>query len=332
MMGAKGKIVGAAVLVAVGFALPYVTSNYYVTLASLVLASALLATSINMLAGDAGLVSLGHAGIAAASGYGLAWSTSHGLGLGTGLAIAAGMTVLMSAVFGLLSMRTKGVFFLMVTLAAGMICYGIAYRWSSVTGGDNGLTGIRRPPFIGAYWQFYFFVLVVFLSITAAVIVISRSPFGLALRGIRDSETRMRSLGYNTVAYKFVAMMLSGLVAGVAGVLLVWQSEFVSPTIGDFLASALALIMVVLGGLGTFSGPLVGAGIVVLMQQVVSTHVERWPTVLGLLFIASVILAPQGLVGGVRDLISKRWARPGRTSPAPTEPSHSPTEPSPIEK
>jgi branched-chain amino acid transport system permease protein len=327
-----GKIVGAAVLVAVGFALPYVTSNYYVTLASLVLASALLATSINMLAGDAGLVSLGHAGIAAASGYGLAWSTSHGLGLGTGLAIAAGMTVLMSAVFGLLSMRTKGVFFLMVTLAAGMICYGIAYRWSSVTGGDNGLTGIRRPPFIGAYWQFYFFVLVVFLSITAAVIVISRSPFGLALRGIRDSETRMRSLGYNTVAYKFVAMMLSGLVAGVAGVLLVWQSEFVSPTIGDFLASALALIMVVLGGLGTFSGPLVGAGIVVLMQQVVSTHVERWPTVLGLLFIASVILAPQGLVGGVRDLISKRWARPARTSHAPTEPSHSPTEPSPIEK
>ena len=266
------------------------------------------------------------------SGYGLAWSTSHGLHLGTGLAIAAGMTVLMSAVFGLLSMRTKGVFFLMVTLAAGMICYGIAYRWSSVTGGDNGLTGIRRPPFIGAYWQFYFFVLVVFLCITAAVIVVSRSPFGLALRGIRDSETRMRSLGYNTVAYKFVAMMLSGLVAGVAGVLLVWQSEFVSPTIGDFLASALALIMVVLGGLGTFSGPLVGAGIVVLMQQVVSTHVERWPTVLGLLFIASVILAPQGLVGGVRDLISRRWARPVRTSPAPTEPSHSPTEPSPIEK
>ena len=318
---------------AVGLPCRTPTSNYYVTLASLVLASALLATSINMLAGDAGLVSLGHAGIAAASGYGLAWSTSHGLDLGTGLAIAAGMTVLMSAVFGLLSMRTKGVFFLMVTLAAGMICYGIAYRWSSVTGGDNGLTGIRRPPIIGAYWQFYFFVLVVFLSGHCGPgrgLPLTVRPGAAWHPGQRNPDAQPRLQHRGVQVRRDHA--LRSLVAGLAGVLLVWQSEFVSPTIGDFLASALALIMVVLGGLGTFSGPLVGAGIVVLIQQVLSTHVERWPTVLGLLFIASVILAPQGLVGGVRDLLSKRWARPVHTSHAPTEPSHSPTEPSPIEK
>jgi branched-chain amino acid transport system permease protein len=203
-------------------------------------------------------------------------------------------------------MRTRGVFFLMVTLAAGMICYGLAYRWSAVTGGDNGLSGIRRPVLIEDYWTFYFAVLAIFVVCTVALWLISRSPFGLVLRGIRDSESRMLSIGYSIASYKFGAMMLSGLFAGVAGVILVWRAEFVSPPMGNFISSALALIMVVLGGLGTMSGPLVGAAVVILIQQVLSTYVDRWETVLGLLFIVSVIFAPKGLVTGFRSLVS--WA------------------------
>lgn len=302
-----------AVVAAAAIALPYVVTSYYVILASLVLATAILASSINMLAGDGGLFSLGHAGIAAAAGYGLAWSSRQGFELWAQLLVAAGLTLLASVLYGLISMRTNGVFFLMVTLAAGMVCYGMAYRWSSVTGGDNGLTGIRRPPLIGEYWQYYFFVLVVFVLVTLALLRVSRSPFGLTVRGIRDNAGRMRSLGYPVAAYKFSAMVLSGVVAGLAGVLLVWQNEFISPSFGGFQASALALVMVVLGGTGTSLGPLVGAAVVVLTQQVVSTYFERWPTVLGAVFVLVVIVARQGIVGGFGSLFTRRRQK----APAP---------------
>lgn len=303
------KVAVLGVAGAVAIVAPYVVSNYYVTLLSLILATALLATSVNMLAGDAGLFSLGHAGIAAAAGYGLAWASRQGFDILGQLVIAGVLTLIASAIYGLISMRTNGVFFLMVTLAAGMVCFGMAYRWSSVTGGDNGLTGIRRPELIGEYWQFYFFVLLTFVLVTVALIRVSRSPFGLALRGIRDSETRMRSLGYNVPAYKFVGVMLSGVVAGLAGILLVWQTEFISPSFAGFEASALALVMIVLGGIGTTMGPLVGTAVVLAISQVLSTYVDRWPTILGALFIASVILAPEGLIGGMRALASRVRAR-----------------------
>ncbi|GMA95876.1 hypothetical protein GCM10025881_27000 [Pseudolysinimonas kribbensis] len=133
----RGRLIRGIALAAiavVAIALPYVVTSYYVILASLVLATALLASSVNMLAGDAGLFSLGHAGIAAAAGYGVAWASREGYDIGIQLAIAGGLTVLASVLYGLISMRTNGVFFLMVTLAAGMVCYGMAYRWSSVTG------------------------------------------------------------------------------------------------------------------------------------------------------------------------------------------------------
>lgn len=307
-------IIGAVAAIAV--ALPYVATSYYVTIATLILVSALLASSVNMLAGDVGLYSLGHAGIAASAGYGLAWAARQGMGWGEQLAFALLLTLISSVIYGLISMRTSGVFFLMVTLAAGMVCYGMAYRWSSVTGGDNGLTGIRRPPFAEQYWQYYFLVLCLFVVATLLLRGLSRSPFGLSLRGIRDSQSRMRSIGYNVSAYKFAAVVLSGLVAGVAGVLLVWQTEFISPSSSSFQTSALALVMVVLGGAGRRFGPLIGAAIVVLIQQVLSTYVDRWSTVLGVLFIIVVIVQERGYATRVREYISRR-RRPVPTHPTP---------------
>jgi branched-chain amino acid transport system permease protein len=316
------KLVAIAAAVVILVVLPYVISSYYVSLISIVFISAILASSINMLAGDANLVSLGHAGIAASAGYGLAWASKQGYDLGGQLAVAGIMTVVTSAIYGLISMRTKGIFFLMVTLAAGMVCYGIAFRWSSVTGGDNGLTGISRPPGLASYWQFYFFVLAIFVIVTIALVITSRSPFGLAMRGIRDSETRMRSLGYNVPNYKFVAVFLSGIVAGIAGVLTVWQFEFISPSAGGFDRSAMVMVMVIIGGIGTLFGPLLGATLVVSIEQVLSTYFDRWPMVLGALFIAVVIFAPHGLDGGIRQLT--RWFRRRRSpkDPAITGTSH----------
>lgn len=309
----KTAVIG--VLLIAAFIFPYVLGSYYISLLSIALIAAILASSINVLAGNAGLVSLGHAGIAAAAGYGLAWAYRQGWELWAQLATAAILTLITSVVYGLISMRTRGISFLMVTLAAGMVVYGIAYRWSSVTGGTNGLPGIRRPADISEYWQFYFLVLFAFILVTLALIVVGRSSFGLTLKGIRDSETRMVSLGYNVPLYKFGAMLVSGAVAGLAGVLAVWHSEFISPVVAGFQESAISMIMVALGGIGTVFGPLVGAVLVTGFQHVLSSVFERWSTLLGILFILSVIFAPQGIVGGVSDLIRRIRRRSGTPRP-----------------
>ncbi|WP_147915456.1 branched-chain amino acid ABC transporter permease [Ruania zhangjianzhongii] len=314
-----GSILAALVL---AFTLPYVLPSYYVSLVTLVLTAALLAMAVNLLAGQAGLVSMGHAGIAAAAGYGVAWSSRAGHSLATQLLLALGLTLLTSVIYGLISMRTKGIYFLMVTLAAGMVCYGVAFRWSSVTGGDNGLTGIRRPAAVAEYWQYYFLVLLMFVLTLLALMLVSRSPFGLVLRGVKDSDSRLRSLGYNIAAYKFTAIVLSGLVAGLAGVLTVWNTEFISPDSAGVVRSALAVVMIVLGGLGTTLGPLVGAGIVVAIEHILSSYVERWQLILGLLFILAVIFAPSGLVGSLR-----RRRQRDRTPPVPDEEAAHPADP-----
>lgn len=311
----RGLVV--AVLLALSCVLPYVIASYYVSLVSLALIAAILASSINMLAGNAGLVSLGHAGIAAASGYGVAWAYRQGWDLGGQIGMAMLLTAITSVVYGLVSMRTHGISFLMVTLAVGVVVYGVAYRWSSVTGGSNGLPGIRRPAGVAEYWQYYFLVLAAFVVVTLALIVVGRSPFGLTLKGIRDGEARMVSLGYNVPLYKFAAMLISGAVAGLAGMLAVWQSQFISPVAAGFQESAISMIMVALGGIGTVLGPLVGAVVVTFFQQVLSSSFERWSTLLGVVFILSVMFAPQGIVGGVSDLtrrLRRRWPRTRSTA------------------
>lgn len=298
-------------------ALPYVTSAYTTSLVSLMLIAAMLAASVNFMAGQMGLVSVGHAGIAATAGYGVAWAADNGWSLGSQLLLALVLTILVSAVYGVTSMRTNGIFFLMVTLALGMVVWGLTYRMAQITGGENGITGIRRPEAIAPYWTFYFAVLALFVVATLALWIVSRSPYGLVLQGIKESESRMSSLGYQIPAYKFSAMMISGFVAGIAGVLWVWHAEFTSPTSAGFLRSALTVVMVILGGVGTVLGPLVGAAIVVWTEHVLSTHVERWPTVLGLIFVVVILFAPGGVIGGLRSL---RDAVTRRRGGPPTEP------------
>jgi len=314
------RLVLVVLALLVALALPYLVPSFYVSVATLVLCSALLASAVNLLVGELELFTLGHAGIAAASAYGLAWASSQGHGPAVQVLVAVVLTVVASVVYGLISMRTTGVFFLMVTLAAGMICFGVAYRWSSVTGGDNGISGIRRPSLIADYWTFYFFVLAAFVIVTLALRELSRSHLGLTLRGVRDSATRMQSLGYRVPAFRFTAVVLSGLVAGLAGVVTVWQNEFISPAFAGFQASALPLVMVVLGGAGRLYGPIVGAALVVLIQQVLSTYVERWPTVLGVLFIVAVIVVQRGHLARLTERFRARRtaARPLQQPAAPT--------------
>ena len=300
-----GRLVPLAAVL-LGLAVPYLLRSYFVSLLALVFIAALLAASVDMLAGQMHLVSVGHAGIAASAAYAVGWSANQGYGYPTQLTLAALVTILVSAVYAVTSMRTSGIFFLMMTVALGMVVFGLAYRLSSVTGGENGLRGIRRPAMFAQTWQLYYLTLTALVLVLIALWVIQGSPFGLVLRGIRDSESRMSSLGYSVPAYKFSAIMISGLVAGMAGLLAVWHAEFVSPSSAGFLKSALTVIMVILGGVGRPLGPLVGAAIVIWTENVLSTHVERWPTVLGLIFIVVVLFAPEGIVGSIRDFGKRR--------------------------
>ena len=313
----RSRIVGViaiAALIGVGVALPYLgTTAYVISLVSTIIIAGMLAATVNFLVGDGGMASLGHGAIAAASAYGAAWASKQGFDPGMQVVFALGVTLVVSFVYGVLSMRTSGIYFLMVTLALGMVVYGLAYRLSNVTGGENGITGIRRPEWIFEYWTFYYFILGAFILTTLLLWVVSRSPFGASLRGIRDSESRMRSLGYSVASYKLAAFMMSGTLAGFAGLLAVWHTHFVSPSAAGVHRSVLLFVMVILGGVGTVFGPLIGAAIVVLVENVLSNTVERWPTILGLIFILVILFAREGIMGSAAKLV-RRMQR-GQPSP-----------------
>jgi branched-chain amino acid transport system permease protein len=320
----KVGLVVAALLA--GWAAPYVFSSYTVSILTLALVFALFALSVNLLAGYAGLVPLGHGGILGAAAYGVAYMAArehaaHSVQILVGLAAA----LVASALFGLMAMRTKQVYFLMVTMAQGMIVWGIAYR-SPDLGAENGLRGVERPEAVTAYWKYYYLTFAVVALGFLAMWVISRSPLGLSLKGLRESDSRLQMLGYNPALTKFYGFMLSGLFAAIAGVLYAYYQQFVSPTGPQFMTSGKGVLMVIVGGVGTLSGPVLGAFVIVLVENVVSSHVDRWLTLLGLVFILTIMFAPTGLVGGITQV----WRRlvPGTGSAgriAPPELDRRPT-------
>jgi len=297
--------IAVAILAAMGA--PLVLSSYLLTLLTLVFIAGLLAASVNFLAGEAGLVSMGQAGISAAAAYAVAYATvrGHDVVVQVGLAIVVALVV--SAVYALMTMRSRGMVFLMITLALGMTVFGLAFKLASITGGQNGLTGVDRPALIAESGRFYLVCAAAFVIGTLVLRHISRSPFGLAVRGVRESESRMSSLGYRVAVIKFGAVMIAGLVAGAAGILAVWQTEFISPSVAQFSRSALAVIMVIVGGVGTLLGPLVGAAVVIGAEYWLSTYVERWATVLGVVFILVVLFARRGIVGELEALLHRGW-------------------------
>lgn len=280
----------------------WLDSNYYVNIASQILIWAIFALALNVLVGWAGLVSLGHAGLFGVASYAAAWLLAAGWGhLAAGLGALA-LTLAATAVFGVLSLRTAGIGFIMITLAIGQILWGIAYRWIALTNGDNGIIVEARPlPFgldLGAPGAFYLFTLSVFLISLVGMRAFVQSPFGASLRGTRDQPRRMSALGYHVWLIRFLAILFSGLFSGVAGLLFVYYHQFVSPHALSLGSSAEVLLMVISGGSGTLLGPIVGAVLVVTMKTVASAYIERWNLVLGAIFVAIVIFMPEGLVPG----------------------------------
>lgn len=299
--------------------LPYLVGPYYVNVAIQVLVFGLWAASLGVLAGHAGLISLGHAGLLGTAAYVTAiamgrWDWSFW----TAGVLAVLVTCAVTAVLSLMAVRAVKVYFLMITLAQGMLLWGISQRWVSLTDGDNGLRGASRPPAFTEYYAYYWLVLGVVVVVLAALWAFLRSDHGLRIRGTRDSASRMASLGYSVVAHRLIAFNVAGLVAGIAGVLYVGFTGFVSPSTLFLRTSVEGLLMVIIGGIGTFFGPLVGAAAVILARTAVTTYTDRWSAVMGALLIITVLFAPQGIVGavhGLRGRLRGGWATP---SPAPS--------------
>jgi branched-chain amino acid transport system permease protein len=303
----------------VALAAPQVLDLFWVSLLIQALVFAVLALSADLLIGHTGLFPLGHAALLAVAAYTTAiLEVRHGVP--TIMAAPAGVlaAIALAAVFGM-AVRTSGVYFILVTLALGHIVWGVSLRWSSFTGGDNGVGDVPAPALgglaAGGLRSYYYVVLVVVVASTAAYRVLVRSPFGITLRGIRESESRMRALGYDVGAHKYAAFLFSGLFAGVAGVLYVYWNRFVSPATASFVVSAEATLMVIIGGSGTILGPLIGSALIVGIRGYVSALLQQWMTVMGLVFIATVLWAPDGLVGLARRLRARSLA--GRARPSP---------------
>jgi branched-chain amino acid transport system permease protein len=310
----RGTVAALAVALTALAAVPlWVPGTYYVNIASQILLYAIFALGVNVLAGYAGLVSLGHAGLFGIAAYTGAKILVAGGGHLATITVALGVSVVAAAVFAVLALRGTGLGFVMITVALGQIVWGIAYRWISLTNGDNGVSISGRPsPFglsLAAPKSFYWATFVVFLLALLSMAVFVASPFGAALRGTRDQPRRMTALGYNVWMIRLVAFLFSGFWTGVAGLLYLYYNQFVSPQAVALTASAEALLMVISGGTGTLLGPVVGAGLVVVVKNVASAYIERWNFVLGAIFVLIVVFMPDGLVPGLARLARRSTVR-----------------------
>lgn len=291
----------------------WMPGDYYINVASQILLYAIFALGLNVLVGYAGLVSLGHAGLFGIAAYATAYMLQLGYGHATAIVIALIVGMAAMAIYAILSLRSTGIGFIMITLAVGEILWGLAYRWITLTGGDNGINvHIRPAPFgisLADANAFYYTTLIIFVLSIAAMTVFVRSPFGAALKGTRDQPRRMNALGYHVWLIRFYACLVSGLLTAVAGILFVYYTQFISPQTLALTSSAEVLLMVISGGAGTLLGPIVGAALVVVVKTVVSGFIERWNFLLGAIFVAIVILMPEGLVPGSARLWRLAWRK-----------------------
>ena len=307
----------AVALVAFAYVVPH-SGSFVVLLATRAMAFAILAMSLDILLGYTGLASLGQAAYFGVGAYLTAvLFTKYHFGTGWDFWIVVVLGVLMgaalAALFGLFAIRAGGVYFLMITLALGQCVWGLAYRWNSLTGGDNGINMSGRPNFgldLGNEVTFFYLVFGFFAVSMALMYVLVRSPFGRSLTGIRERELRMQILGYNTWLHKYIAFIIAGGFGGLAGVLWAHTNGHVSPETVVLTTSVDALLMVVLGGAGTLVGASIGAAIVFGLREYLSTLVPWWQYVLGGVYVLTILYLPMGLMG-IPARIRQRLASQG---------------------
>jgi len=303
---------GFAVIIALLIAAPLVLPEFWRRLVTEILIWGLLAMSSDLLIGYTGMVSFGHSAFFGLGMYGAAAALLSvrppSLWLATIAGLAAAAAV--AAFVAYFSTRLRDIYFAITTLIFSQIFYVVIFTWTEVTGGENGLTFSRPPLAIPGLVSIPFTSTTLHWFVLAAVTLsyltlrrITHSPFGMVLQSIRENEARTRAIGYPIERYKIVAVMLSGLFAGLAGVLYALQNRFAAPDFVFFVVSGETIIYNVIGGIGTLAGPIVGAAFFLLLREGLSRFFTEYYLIpVGIIFVAIVIFMPQGVLG-----FARRW-------------------------
>ena len=292
---------------------PLVLPTYSLTLLTEALILGLFAMSLDLMVGYTRLISFGHAAAYGFGAYACGWLLLHtSLPMLFAIPIAALLAGVIAIGVAWVCTQASGVSFSMLTLAFAQLLYAVAYKWTSVTGGSDGLAGIPRRPRPFAFHLFvsrigfYYLVLLVLLAALLFCLALVRSPFGAVLRGIRENEPKTLALGYNTRGYKVAIVALSYALGGLAGALYAPFAGFANTELLFWLLSGQALIMVIIGGAGTVIGPILGAAFFLTVEHQLSNYTEAWALFFGLIFIGFVMFAPEGIWGLMRARFRRR--------------------------
>lgn len=268
----------------------------------------LLTMSLDLQVGYTGLWSFGHSSLFGVSAYTTAiLITKYGFTSFWATAPLSIVTaILVSALFGYVALRVSGIYFLLVTLALGEVVYHTAVRWTDLFGGSNGIFGIPYPGFCSSPFCYFYFVSVVFAVLAGFLYLITKSPFGYSLKGIRENRARMDCLGYNVWLRQYGTFILSGTTAGVAGVLYVHFNGLISPSSVGLDATGLLWLMLLCGGPGTLWGSIIGSILILTIQYFVSSISPlRWPLIMGMFFVAAVMSAKSGIYPEMQKILEK---------------------------
>ena len=278
--------------------LPFVLSDFWTFIAIEMLAFALYATSFNLLLGYGGMLSFGHAAYFGVGGYAVALLLKKvGLPLAFAFLCAPLAAALFAAVIGYFAVRRTGIYFAMLTFAFQMLLYTIALKFTGLTNGDDGITGVRPAGWLSEPFNYYFLTLAVVAAALYALHRLVESPFGYALRAMRTNPRRVEHVGVPVGLHRWTTFVIAGAFAGLAGALFAVSTGSVFPNWLNWTQSATPVVMAVLGGLRVFVGPIVGAAVFVALEVSISGQTEYWPLVMGAIIVMLVLAMPEGLVG-----------------------------------
>jgi branched-chain amino acid transport system permease protein len=287
---------------------PWIASDYFVMMCIRVMYFGMLTLSLCFLAGELGVVSLMQASFFGISGYFIAiLQTRYQIAFPIPPLVGLGVAVLFAALTGLLVIRVRGIYFLMLTLVLGQLVWALASQWASVTRGDSGITDIFAPVIFGISTEkskgaFYLFELFFFCGVIYFLAALKRSPFGLMLRGIRESESRMAMLGYPVSLLRYMAFIFAAFVAAMGGVFFAYFTGLINPHSVSLTTNVETLLSAILGGIQTLFGAILGTAILKILDVVLSGITQRYLLIMGILFLITIMFAPKGAAGALKRL------------------------------
>ena len=287
--------------------LPPILPRFYTYILAVIFVTALVAMSLNMVVGHGGLFQFHHAAFYGVGAYTFALLvTKTALPMWVGFVAGPIMAALVGLIIGAFCVRLTRLYFGMLQISLGSLIWAIAFRWYSLTGGDDGIHGITMPSFISSSTSAYYFILIVVTVCLMALFMIFRSPFGETLQAIRDNPERCEAIGINVRRHQLIAIVIATFFAGIAGVLFVVVEGSVFPDLLFWVFSLEIFIMCLLGGWFTFAGPILGAAIMVSLRTFVGIYTEYWTLILGIILILLIFFLPEGVWGYIQENFGSR--------------------------